>query len=101
LIWFWLDLQEELVLAIYEVGQCFFHGWGVPQDKKMAVVRASVDHLPFTSYSPLLFIVRRVTFRLQHGWATARPSRNWGIASPMARGARRISRRRPSGIALL
>ncbi|KAG8935113.1 hypothetical protein FRC02_008575 [Tulasnella sp. 418] len=30
-------VQSELVLAIYEVGQCFFHGWGVAQDKKMAV----------------------------------------------------------------
>ena len=31
--------QEELVLAIYEVGQCFFQGWGVAKDQKMAVVR--------------------------------------------------------------
>jgi TPR repeat protein len=31
-------VKTELVLAIYEVGQCFFHGWGVGQDKKMAVV---------------------------------------------------------------
>ena len=31
--------QSELVLAIYEVGQCFFHGWGVAKDPKMAVVR--------------------------------------------------------------
>ncbi|KAF9040609.1 hypothetical protein BJ165DRAFT_1491137 [Panaeolus papilionaceus] len=30
-------VQSELVLAIYEVGQCFFHGWGVPKDQKMAV----------------------------------------------------------------
>ncbi|KAF9448841.1 hypothetical protein P691DRAFT_813499 [Macrolepiota fuliginosa MF-IS2] len=30
-------VQEELVLAIYEVGQCFFHGWGVSKDQKMAV----------------------------------------------------------------
>jgi TPR repeat protein len=26
------------VLAIYEVGQCFFHGWGVARDREMAVV---------------------------------------------------------------
>ncbi|KAH9487187.1 Mitosis inhibitor nif1 [Psilocybe cubensis] len=32
-------VQTELVLAIYEVGQCFFHGWGVGKDQKMAVVR--------------------------------------------------------------
>ncbi|KAG9096165.1 hypothetical protein FS749_008998 [Ceratobasidium sp. UAMH 11750] len=30
-------VRSELVLAIYEVGQCFFHGWGVGQDKPMAV----------------------------------------------------------------
>jgi hypothetical protein len=34
-----------LVLAIYEVGQCFFQGWGVKKDQKMAVV----SHL-FYSY---------------------------------------------------
>jgi hypothetical protein len=30
-------VKTELVLAIYEVGQCFFHGWGVAADRKMAV----------------------------------------------------------------
>ncbi|KAJ7102566.1 hypothetical protein B0H15DRAFT_768275 [Mycena belliarum] len=30
-------VQTELVLAIYEVGQCFFHGWGVLKDQKMGV----------------------------------------------------------------
>lgn len=30
-------VKSELVLAIYEVGQCFFQGWGVPKDQKMAV----------------------------------------------------------------
>ncbi|KAG6875450.1 hypothetical protein C0992_003796, partial [Termitomyces sp. T32_za158] len=30
-------IQSELVLAIYEVGQCFFQGWGVAKDQKMAV----------------------------------------------------------------
>jgi hypothetical protein len=29
------SIQAELVLAIYEVGQCFFHGWGVTKDQKM------------------------------------------------------------------
>jgi len=33
-------VQQELVLAIYEVGQCFFQGWGVPKDQKMAFVCA-------------------------------------------------------------
>lgn len=28
-------VQTELILAIYEVGQCFFHGWGVAKDQKM------------------------------------------------------------------
>ncbi|THH11340.1 hypothetical protein EW146_g8081 [Bondarzewia mesenterica] len=30
-------IRSELVLAIYEVGQCFFQGWGVKKDQKMAV----------------------------------------------------------------
>jgi len=30
-------IETELVLAIYEVGQCFFQGWGVAKDQKMAV----------------------------------------------------------------
>ncbi|KAJ7598748.1 HCP-like protein [Mycena floridula] len=30
-------VQNELILAIYEVGQCFFHGWGVAKDQKMGV----------------------------------------------------------------
>ncbi|KAF8665077.1 hypothetical protein AX16_000545 [Volvariella volvacea WC 439] len=29
--------RGELILAIYEVGQCFFQGWGVAKDQKMAV----------------------------------------------------------------
>ena len=35
-----MDIQTELVLAIYEVGQSFFRGWGVQKDKEMAVVCA-------------------------------------------------------------
>lgn len=30
-------VKEELIIAIYEVGQCFFQGWGVRKDQKMAV----------------------------------------------------------------
>ncbi|THH05571.1 hypothetical protein EW145_g4696 [Phellinidium pouzarii] len=30
-------IRNELVLAVYEVGQCFFQGWGVPRDKVMGV----------------------------------------------------------------
>lgn len=36
------DVQDELVIAIYEVGQCFFQGWGVRKDLKMAVSYYSV-----------------------------------------------------------
>ncbi|KAI0079077.1 HCP-like protein [Panus rudis PR-1116 ss-1] len=31
------DVKDELVLAIYEVGQSFYRGWGVEKDKKMGV----------------------------------------------------------------
>lgn len=34
--------QSELILAIYEVGQSFYQGWGVPKDKKMGVVSMRV-----------------------------------------------------------
>lgn len=30
-------VKSEMVIAIYEVGQSFFQGWGVAKDKKMAV----------------------------------------------------------------
>ncbi|KAI5124048.1 hypothetical protein M0805_003877 [Coniferiporia weirii] len=30
-------IRNELILAVYEVGQCFFQGWGVPRDKAMGV----------------------------------------------------------------
>jgi len=32
-------IKGELILAIYEVGQCFYQGWGVKKDQKMGVVR--------------------------------------------------------------
>ena len=34
--------QNELVLAIFEVGQCYSKGWGVKEDKKLAFVRILV-----------------------------------------------------------
>jgi hypothetical protein len=40
-----VGLQKELVLAIYEVGQCFFQGWGTTKDKVLAVVRAALLHI--------------------------------------------------------
>ena len=33
-MWF---IQSELVLSIYELGQCFLRGWGVSKDKKTAL----------------------------------------------------------------
>ena len=38
-------VKVELILAIYEVGQCFVHGWGVKKDPKMGVVRSSLFSL--------------------------------------------------------
>lgn len=32
-----IAIRSELILAIYEVGQSFYQGWGVPKDKKMGV----------------------------------------------------------------
>jgi len=32
-----MAVRSELILAIYEVGQSFYQGWGVPKDKKMGV----------------------------------------------------------------
>lgn len=46
-------VRNELVLAIYEVGQCFFHGWGVGQDKTMAVVSA---HFLSSMHGVLIFV---------------------------------------------
>jgi len=37
-------VRGELVLAIFEVGQCFFQGWGVKKDQKMAVVSPPFCH---------------------------------------------------------
>lgn len=39
-------VKDELVLAIYEVGQSFFRGWGIEKDKKMGVVRPSYCNIP-------------------------------------------------------
>ncbi len=32
------EVKGELILAIYEVGQSFFQGWGVPRDRSMGFV---------------------------------------------------------------
>jgi len=49
-------VKAELVLAIYEVGQCFFQGWGVTRDRTMGFVRVScvMILLAFTMVSELL-----------------------------------------------
>jgi hypothetical protein len=43
-------VRGELVLAIYEVGQCFFQGWGVKKDQKMAVVSCQFYSYMFLEY---------------------------------------------------
>lgn len=46
-------VKAELVLAIYEVGQCFFHGWGVKKDEKMGVVSTGLLPQIYLSIRPL------------------------------------------------
>ena len=49
--WVW---KSELVLAIYEVGQSFFQGWGVQKDKDMAVVSPlSLQGVPWRTLTTL------------------------------------------------
>ena len=48
-----MDIQTELVLAIYEVGQSFFRGWGVQKDKEMAVVCAMLFTCDVLVLTPL------------------------------------------------
>ena len=45
-------VRSELVLAIYEVGQCFLQGWGVKKDHKMAVVSCLQMRLVSVSAKP-------------------------------------------------
>ena len=103
-------IRSELVLAIYEVGQCFFQGWGVKKDQKMAVVRPVPSVcLPAClsvraragAHPPLLTCMRacRATFRSRRSSGTRTPSRSSRSASRTARAARRTARRPPSGTA--
>ena len=86
-------VKSELVLAIYEVGQSFFRGWGVEKDKKMAVVCC----LPVTG-TMRLTTGCRATSELLRGWVTLTRSKTLRFVSPMARVARKTRRRRRSGI---
>lgn len=40
----------ELVLAIFEVGQCYSKGWGVKEDKKMAFVSHPDSYFPLFAF---------------------------------------------------
>lgn len=77
-------VQSELVLAVYEVGQCFFHGWGVETDKKMAVVS-----FYFSPRIRMLMFDRRATSRSLQGWVMWMLSSNWDSVTQMERAARR------------
>lgn len=56
------DVKDELVLAIYEVGQSFYRGWGVEKDKKMGVVSLFPPSPYYMRiYSALRCILSRVT----------------------------------------
>jgi TPR repeat protein len=61
--------QSELVLAIYEVAQCFFHGWGVSKDQKMAVVSSFCCNTALLSS----MVVLRATIGLQRALGTLTP----------------------------
>ena len=52
------------MLAIYEVGQSFFRGWGVQKDKEMAVVRLDPFFVSCEVCSAVLQQYYRVAARL-------------------------------------
>ena len=87
-------MQKELVLAVYEVGQCFFQGWGVKKDKVMGVV----SRFTFRKESKLLTQIYRATSRRRRSWAIPTHSKTSHSASRTARAARRTARLRQSGI---
>ncbi|KAF9073959.1 hypothetical protein BDP27DRAFT_1359843 [Rhodocollybia butyracea] len=72
-------IKAELVLAVYEVGQCFFHGWGVKKDEKMG----------FSYYKAAA----------QLGDADAQNDLGFCLAN--GKGVRRIGKRPRGGIGLL
>jgi hypothetical protein len=102
-------VRGELVLAIYEVGQCFFRGWGVKKDQKMAVVSGlcySYMCLWCSSQNnaltvPAIFVSFSPISKLRRGWAISTRKRNLRFAMPMAVVAKRTVRRRLSGTAQL
>jgi hypothetical protein len=105
-------VRGELVLAIYEVGQCFFHGWGVKKDQRMAVVSYPLRSYMRFSLLELnmcgrcrralsLSIGFSLISKLRRSSAMRMHSRSWHSAMQMVVGARRTAKRPPSGIAQL
>lgn len=86
--------QTELVLAIYEVGQCFFHGWGVVKDQKMAVV--SFDYTETKIQSNEDFCRAITWLQPNSGMETRRAILRTALR--MEKGARKTRRRRRDGI---
>jgi len=89
-------VRGELVLAIYEVGQCFFQGWGVKKDQKMAVVSHLFRSFFFfamgyglKSFSPI--------FRSQQSLAIWTHNRSLHSATLMAAVVKKIVKRQPNG----
>lgn len=55
--------KGELVLAIYELGICFRHGWGADKNKKTAAYYFEIA-ANLVSYSPYCFYLRMLIFML-------------------------------------
>ena len=99
-----LDLSAvrgELVLAIYEVGQCFFQGWGVKKDQKMAVVSRLSFVLGASTKNnatviPTIFVFSPIS-KSRRSSAMPTRRRSLRFAMRMAVGARRTARRQLSG----
>ena len=89
--------QNELVLAVYEVGQCFFQGWGVPKDKAMGVV-SRTSFVTGANADPPLY---RAISRPQRSLAIPTRNRISPSALQTVKVARKIKRPPLSGIVLL
>jgi hypothetical protein len=90
-------LKKELILAIYEVGQCFFHGWGVPKDQKMAVVSSAFFPRRVRSHWIANLLIRAISPRLRD-WVIPMLNKSLPSATSMVKARRRTVRRQPNGI---
>ena len=98
-------VRGELILAIYEVGQCFFQGWGVKKDQKMAVVSHPFGQTCVCSTSAKKAcgqclrgtVCFSLISKLRRGSATLMRSKSWRSATQMAAVARKTAKRPPSG----